>query len=451
MMEWLIMFVTLLVVLWGWRNPRYLVPMLIVAFPLEISRTWYPDLFSLVNINSLEGVINAGRIVTLTLLARYIVGGIAERQFSWVSSFARVLVGHRTNSFRTPSRYGALFIVFGLYILWGLISAIWAVDLMKPMGGVARLSILWLLAVAVYDNIRRNDSFWLVPISFSMMASFLSILGIYEMVTKHFVWMQEIYLPLNRINATFVDANIYARFLIIGVLATLILILYQSTTSWKFAGLVVLAVQLAAILFTGSRSGWIAVALGLMVMTLLIPRKTTVFILFGTFTAAGLSIMFRPELLRRVSELIVGFWAASTQRQYLMASGWDMFKNNPVLGVGLGGFQEMMLTKYAQVIQHGVSLSHTALITTAAELGIVGLLLTGVILLVLIYEYFSLRNLIIRVRNQVGNSEIVLQASFILVAIMTLFISAQSEGRFFEDTYLWILVGYFSAIRQLEV
>lgn len=60
----------------------------------------------------------------------------------------------------------------------------------------------------------------MVPVAFATVSSFLARIGVCALVTKNYIWLGENYIPVNRINASFVDANIYARFLLIGCLAT---------------------------------------------------------------------------------------------------------------------------------------------------------------------------------------------------------------------------------------
>lgn len=218
----------------------------------------------------------------------------------------------------------------------------------------------------------------------------------------------------------------------------------------KFIGVLVLALQIVALLGTGSRMGWLAMIIAAIGLAALIPRRIVVFSIVGVLALTGISIFLNQELLARVLDLTQNFWAVSTQRHYLITSGIQMFLEHPVQGIGLAGFQEAMLTTYASVVQNGVSLSHTAVVTTAAELGIIGLGILVVFFAVLYGRVARIRKALQFSREQLLDARRYYWEIFAILAITTIFVSAQGEGRFLEDPYLWILVGYLTAVRNHE-
>ena len=440
-MLWVILVMTILAVGWGWKNSRYLLPLLILSLPLEISRTWFPHLDMLDKFGEFVGVIYFGRIFTLAVVAYFIYSLLRSRE---PDQFLKSARDSLAETLRSP-----LFLILGIYIIWGAFSVIWSIDPLQTMVGVARLALLWLLGVAVYDLVKRRAGLITVPAAFAVVSLFLAGIGIYELLTNNFIWLGEIYQPINRINSTFVDANIYARFLLIGCLATAIL-LYGATRMGKFIGVLVLALQIVALLGTGSRMGWLAMIIAAIGLAALIPRRIVVFSIVGVLALTGISIFLNQELLARVLDLTQNFWAVSTQRHYLITSGIQMFLEHPVQGIGLAGFQEAMLTTYASVVQNGVSLSHTALVTTAAELGIIGLGILVVFFAVLYGRVARIRKALQFSSEQFLDARRYYWEIFAILAITTIFVSAQGEGRFLEDPYLWILVGYLTAVRKHE-
>lgn len=438
-MLWVILFITILAVGWGWKNSRYLLPLLILGLPLEISRTWFPHLSILDKLGEFVGIIYFGRIFTLAVIAYFIYNLLGLRD-----QFLGNARDHLAEIVRSP-----LFLALGSYIIWGAFSVIWSIDRLQTIVGVARLAILWLLGAAVYDLVKRRDGCIMVPVAFAVVSSSLAGIGIYELVSKHFIWLGEVYQPISRINATFVDANIYARFLLIGCLATATL-MFNTTRKGRLIGALALALQMVALIGTGSRMGWLALIIVAVGLAALVPRRVVVLPILGFLALAGMSILLNPEFLMRALELKQNFWAASTQRHYLITSGVQMFTQHPLQGIGLGGFQHAMLTTYAALVQNGVSLSHTSLITTAAELGIIGL---GILAVFFVYLYGRLP----RVRKdhrflsqQFLDTRHYYWGIFAVLAITAIFISAQGEGRFLEDPCLWILTGYLTAVRDFE-
>lgn len=441
-MLWVTLILTVLAIIWGWINPRYLLPLLILALPLEISRDWFPHLTFLNKLGEFVGVIYFGRIFTLAVIAYYLFRLVWPEEKVWDTS--KNTRSSLINYIKSP-----LVIALSAYLIWGALSVLWSVDKTKTMVGVARLGLLWVLGAAVYDLVKRKDGDSWIPAAFASISTVLAGIGVFEMVSKHIIWLSETYQPIGRINATFVDANIYARFLIIGCLAAIILIL-SAPLKTKFLGGLALILQLLALVGTGSRTGWLAMLVVSIALAFLIPKRPVVVTILSGIVLAVAAVLLNPGIFARLLELKQNFASALTERSYLITAGIEMFRGHPFFGVGLGGFQRVMLTKYAALIQNNVSLSHTALITTAAELGMIGLgILTA--FLALLYERIPRA---FRLQRSAQYQGIIPKMSyrtfFIILAVTAILISAQGEGKFLEDPYLWILVGYGAAIRDCE-
>ena len=126
-----------------------------------------------------------------------------------------------------------------------------------------------------------------------------------------------------------------------------------------------------------------------------------------------------------------------------------MFRQHPFAGIGLGGFQHAMLTTYSSIVQ-GVSLSHTAVITTVAELGSVGLVILIAFFVALYMGLPRICKALHFSSQQLVHTKRYYWEIFAVLAITTIFISAQGEGRFLEDPYLWILTAYLTAVRNTK-
>ncbi|WP_434511186.1 O-antigen ligase family protein [Desulfitobacterium sp. AusDCA] len=441
-MLWVTLVLTLLVIVLGWIYPRFLLPLLILALPLELSSDWFPHLTFLNKLGEFVGVIYFGRIFTLAVIAYYIFRIVWPEEKEWdISQNTRHSL---INYIKSP-----LIVTLSAYLIWGALSILWSVDKTKTMVGVARLGLLWVLGAAVYDLVKRKDGDFWVPITFAAISTGLAGIGAFEMVSKHFIWKSEIYQLSGRINATFLDANIYARFLIIGCLATIILMLGAPLKA-KFAGGFALLLQLLALVGTGSRTGWLAMLIVSVALAFLIPKRPVIITVLSGIVLGMAAVLLNPGIFARLLEIKQNFGSALTERSYLITAGVEMFRGHPLWGVGLGGFQKVMLTKYAALIQNNVSLSHTALITTAAELGMIGLgILTA--FMAFLYERIPRAFRLQRTAQYQGIiPKMTYRTVFVILAVTAILISAQGEGRFFEDPYLWILVGYGAAIRNFE-
>lgn len=438
-----VLILAVLGVIWGWRNPRYFLPLVILSLPLDVSKTWFPHVALLDKLGAFVGVINFARIFSLAFIGYFL--------FSRVKRFFQKDFWRAEDQWNTGDFWKhPLFLTLMAYILWGFISASWSVNTLKSIAESMRLVILLLLGMATYTEIRRRGNAWFIPKTFSLMATFLGLLGIYQMIFQKFLWMGEIYQAAGRINATFVDANIYARFLIIGILATLIWMIAKSNLQSSGLGAIALIIQFTALIGTGSRTGWLSAIIVLLGFVVLVPRRQILYVLVGLGVASLLGMAWNSEFLTRIADLQKGLAVASLERQYLVKAGWDMFLDHPLIGVGLGGFQTMMFTTYPDLIRNDISLSHTALLTTAAELGSIGVLVLGSFLLFVYWEIcwnWGKKKLAF---GYTGLMNTWLMVVFSVLSITVIFISAQGEGRFFEDPALWIFVGFLVALRNIE-
>lgn len=432
-----VLVLTMVGVIGVWRHhPRYFLPVLIFALPLDISRTWFPN-----------EALTFARISSFTLIAYYLISLIRD----WRNHNTGE-VSYREVRFlpEMPVWKTSLFLALMGYLGYGLLSTVWSVNPLQSVEQSIRLGVLLFLGLAAYAQIVKERSPWLIPQAFSLASTLLGLVGVGEMITNRFLWNGEVYRAAGRINATFVDANIYARFLVIGILATLIWMIARQERRNSLFGALALMIQLTALVGTGSRTGWVCAIIALLGLTLLVPRRQMLLVLAGGVVAGLLALAIHPEFLVRLADLRKGLAVASLERQYLMQAGWAMFINHPWLGVGLGGFQTMMFAHYPDLIHNEISLSHTALLTTASELGIIGVLGVGVFLVLTYRELllsWSKRKISIGISGFPQNW---LLTVFAVLSITVIFISAQGEGRFFEDPALWILAGLLMALRRVE-
>ena len=284
-----------------------------------------------------------------------------------------------------------------------------------------------------------------------------------------------------RRNGTFVDPNIATRVLLLGLVGALAQArrVRLPHLGWVLAAVVALTLALVP---TFSRSGWLLavfVALAWIVVARRDPRAW-----IGSaaiIIALTVAIVATPGALGRATDVPpveagpVGRTAivASTAvpaadlriladaepstpidglanalpldriRRYLLRAGVAMFIDHPITGVGVGGFQPMMLGPYADFIPLGyrsqpTTLAHTDVIRIAAEEGVVGLLAFGALLLGVVLAF----------RRALGGAgpfeRLALLAVGLGLAVVTL--AAQTEGRFYNEPYLWLLLGALAAL-----
>lgn len=423
LLKWIFFLLSLgTVVYFGLKKPSILISLLAGAVAFDISTIWFPPLGTL---GSQLG--SLARLVTVGM-----IGAALWRL--WIEPEKRRELKVILTHFMTRALM--------IYIAVGGFSLFYSVDRRTAVVEIVRLLTLFLLYLGICLLVEKKHTFLPFQVVHWVGVALVP-LALYEGVTKHFIWRG--YLAegmIARVNATFVDPNIFARYLVLAIVANLIL-QYLNTETWKrIVYIGSLLGLMGALAITLSRSGILTLAIVLVLMALLIPRKRMLQPI-GLLGLIGVVIMaMRPTIWQRLLTFREGFGALDDQRKYLWKAAWAMFTDHPIFGVGLGGFQNMFTTRYLHLKTvipdaEGATLSHTTILTIAAELGLMGLAALAWVWVAIIRVLRSLRKL-----GPDGNGlERYIPGVGYFLWITTVFISSQAEGRFLEDPMIWISMG----------
>jgi putative inorganic carbon (HCO3(-)) transporter len=293
-----------------------------------------------------------------------------------------------------------------------------------------------------------------VWIAFLVSALAVALLGGFLYLTHLQVWTPNPAVA-SRMNITFGDPNITARFLTLGACAAVILHASRQGPSWLN---VAAAVACAVIMpLTFSRSGLALIILSVVVAVgFALNRKRATAIGLAALLAFTISTGVNPDTRQRAVD--AAFTAASAvtgatghhestttgmhqapiagddNRKYLVAAGFTMGVDHPIFGVGFGGYQNALLTTYHRFLPavYTDSVSHTSMVTVFAEQGIAGALLMLALLIQLAREALAAR------RRRDGWS---VWATVPATLFVPIFLYSQFEGRFFQEPYLWLALG----------
>jgi len=268
-------------------------------------------------------------------------------------------------------------------------------------------------------------------------------------------------LVANRMNITFADPNITARFLTIAACAATLMFSARKAPSWLTLGT---AIGCAVILpTTWSRSGLALFVVGLIVAAIvaLDRRRAAVIVAVALLAFVGSTTInadTRDRASGAVSTLITAVTGGQVDqssaipgnedvsladnRVYLVKAGWSMFIDHPIGGVGVGGFQHAILTTYRSFLPEGYtdSLSHTSLVTVMAEQGLVGLVLFLLFLCALAWEALAAR---------ARRDRCAFWSTLPAVLIIPIFLYSQFEARFLQEPYLWLALGLFYSAHMI--
>lgn len=407
-------------------EPRLIGPMLAVALPLEITKLAFPLFETRAELGGglpPTSVIDAGRIVVAIAFA------------VWLLRPGRP----RTDALpATPLTLplSLLFAAYALSSLYGLDAHAARIESMRLLFALGSFALLPFF-------VRDRASLRWTMLAFVAMAALLAAIGVYQQASGDFFWNDGLGMyGERRINTTFADPNHFARYLVEGIVAAIALWFFVGRRA-KFAFLLpAMGICMLTLGFTGSRGAWLValVALPAMVMLLPIARSLRLRMLgMGAallVLAAGAFFALNPYFAKRVDTLALGFDAAGA-RPYLVEAGIEMFRDHPLTGVGAGAYQRAFEEDYIgfkdERIKADITLSHTSFVTIAAELGVIGL----VVLAFLAWRWLAYVRAVLRV------SDAPVHATVLALAMVTLIIAlgSQTEGRFFEDPYLWFAAG----------
>lgn len=431
-LKWLFFLVSIGTVLyWGWKKPAVLIGLLAGAIALEISILWFPELGPIGSqIGSLARLLTVG-----------IIGSALGRLWKQPAK--------RQQLKAILSHYLSLALM--IYIIFGASSFSYSVDWSSTIVEVIRLLTLFSLYLSICLLIERKHLLWPFRVVHWVGVTLVP-LALYEGMTRQFIWQEHLAEgTIARVNATFVDPNIFARYLVLAIIANLILQYLNTEVRKRLIYIGSLIGLIGGLAITLSRSGILTLAIVLVLMILLIPRKKMM-LPIGVMGLIGAVILAtRPTIWQRLLTLREGLGALDAQRQYLWKAAGAMFSDHPVTGVGLGAFETMFLTQYAHlktVIPYveGATLSHTSILTIAAELGIVGLATLAWIWIALIRLLRELRKG--EFDQSLNELKRYIPGVGYFLWIVAVFISSQAEARFFADPIIWISMGMVFCISE---
>jgi len=406
------------------RSPAYLVPLLVLTLPLEVTQLFFP-----VREIQLSRLVAGGCIVVL--------GG--QLVFG---------VGH----VRLPER--RLWLPGAAFILYAAVSA--AVtrspDGIKTLGAMLAYA---LVAIAIFNwggGESGQSRLWMW---FAVSVMVLGAVGFVEALTNQYIWNAPD-AGFSRMNATFKDPNIYGRFLTIGIV-TSVVIAARSRLSWRPIQLAAMILAAAVLPLTFSRQSWVAGG-AVLLLAVLFSRSRLTAVVLGALAAAvfGGVVLFDPDVQVRLNVLQqnlttshnplfdspmlawINILPLDSVRHYLVAAGFQMFYDHPFFGVGFGRFPAEIAGPYRAFILPGRDTldSHTSAVTLLAELGIVGVGLA-------LWWTFEIARGIVRVaRERPELNPYVVAGGLALVLI---FLQSQFEGRLLTEPYAWVFIGAVAA------
>jgi len=307
---------------------------------------------------------------------------IAGRTFVWVlgvATFGAWLLRVLTSGGKVKLNMTPTALIF-LWFLWGLVSTFWAQDqavaLARSIDVAQGAAFIILLQNLVKDNQRLK----IVLFAYFGATVFFSFIAIGAGISKE----------LKRIVLTEAqNPNALARALGIGLLLAPYVSSQLRQTRWRVLALIGSLPLMVAIFMTGSRGAWLGL-IGAVGLTWLISRgrfiklrsliAVTGLLFIVILVLNNYGLISRTVLLRALT-LTTSEQTLESSRANIWRVGWEMIKDNPIIGVGLQNFpvrfEDYMLAA-GVAGKRGIYPGrdpHSIFVAMQAELGIPGLIL----------------------------------------------------------------------------
>ena len=412
------------------REPKLLIAVVVLGLPMEYLETeTIHSLGSSGFAGAARSLLNPGQAA---MAATVVVGIIRARH--------------------QPSRLipdSALLLPILLLVGIQFLGVVWS-DSLTPANSVLILPLYVGFVFVAPSFIEDRRDIERIVGAFLLAAILLAALAAAQRLTGVFNWRGNLIQSDSysyRSNATFADPNNLARFLAVAMsLGAGVILTNGPRRQTVYLAVPALVIGAVGIVATASRSGWLMLVLCTFLVVLMapIPRYTKARITFGCTTAMaillGLLLAQGGNDAERVKSLTSAVGVLG-QRTFLIEAGWNMFKDNPIVGVGSGNYQHSLVTTYFDLVPYWAktTLSHTSLVSLVAELGLVG---------IAVFSFFVLRVAITLVRiyhsTEVAYNRLI--AGWLSSSLVGILLVSQSEGRLFDEPYLWVLFAITIAV-----
>ena len=332
-----------------------------------------------------------------------------------------------------------------------LVSTLWSAD---PTEAAKKASffyipflLLYVLVVAWWPRGRALGALAVTTVAGATVAGSV---GLYQYATQELWWNQtlqqaNVYSRFFRVNGIFFDPNILGRYVAMGILICLALAWVRRGRA-ELAGLAAaIVVMTGALAVTFSRSSALMLMLGLVMLAArgvgvrraAITGTALLIVIGGAAVATSSNIrhaLTDSHRLERVSE----------GRFDLMKGGLTIWREEPVAGAGLGGFETRFEETLTPVEQRRVRvvISHNSPITVLSEGGVVGFAL----FLALIGGAGWAVARGSRAQGEIGWARWTLAAIIAGITLHSLLYAA-----LFEDPFLWIAAAAAVALARIAV
>jgi O-antigen ligase len=328
------------------------------------------------------------------------------------------------------------------FVAFLLVSTLWSADTreaaVKAVFFYVPFVLLFLLVVAWWP--RAKGAIGALALVTIGLAVPVASLALYQYAAEDIFWNRtlqqaNVYSRFFRVNGIFYDPNILGRFLVIALLAALALAALRAGRRELAALAGASAVMAAGLMVTFSRSSALMLMIGLaMLAAWTFGLRRTAATVGVTLAVVLVGAFATNEPVREALTSFDRLERVSEGRFDLVEGGLTIWKDHPVAGAGLGGFE----TRFAETLtpteqqRTRVLISHNAPVTVLSEGGIIGFGLFAALLAAAALA-------IGRGNRALGPAGFLRWTA--LAALTGIVVHSLLYSALFEDPYTWVLAG----------
>lgn len=277
-----------------------------------------------------------------------------------------VAIGQRGKDFEWTAvgKWGlALVLLLGVMTI---MSIDWTVSSEVFVDRVFKFSLIGLFIAAFVSTPFRLKMFLLV---FLLACAKMGQEGLQGTITGSMMWENQGIPRLHGSTPNYAHPNSFSG-MAVAALPFIAFMYPLVSRKWRVALIVLAILMLNIVLRTGSRTGYVALFVGLLWFALHARHRVRVII--GVFAVGTLAAPFIPEdYIGRAASIFesveIGEDTSTGQRREILVDAWEVFKNRP-LGIGVGAFPTIRQQWFGRIQD-----THNLYLEVATNAGIQGL------------------------------------------------------------------------------
>lgn len=250
----------------------------------------------------------------------------------------------------------AILIFFSVLILSIIFSDYYNLGL-EYLDKILRYLIIYFSIIHFIKNkVQLNKIF--ISLSMSILVS--SLYSIYQ------------YFLLNIRRASGFLPTLTNESVLLMVLSIMIMLIYRTENKIKYYYIFVSLISFLSLMVSNTRGAWIAFIVGLIFFSFLLDKGILIFL----FIISIVIVVLFPSFQTRFNSIFDLMNSSNNERVLMWRSAFEMWKDKPILGHGIGSFEKLYPEKYILEAARVKTrmYAHSNIFDLLAETGILGLI-----------------------------------------------------------------------------